>query len=96
MKDESNDEQLNELLSEDMFIELTPGQEAEQLVEEFATFATSLELCVDHIPEEHKNVRDKVEALAYALGAFGTDEMLILFKAMEKAHPEDFPPEEGK
>lgn len=87
-------EQGNEV--EGLFIELTPEQESEMLVTEFDDFAKSLELATPHIPAEHTSVTDKVNGLCAALRSITKEEMLILFNAMEAAHPTPTFDDEGE
>lgn len=96
MNNDPIEDQLDDQMLEQMFMEMTPEQEAQKLLEEFAVFAGSLEKSLEHIPEEHKNVKEKVEKLVYALGGLGVADMLVLFDAMDKAHPDDGAEEEGR
>lgn len=72
---------------EHLMLELTPEQESEMLVHEFEDFAKSLEVSVPHIPAENTSVAEKVNNLCAALRSISKEEMLVLFNAMETAHP---------
>ncbi len=94
MENFQQEEQDQNLLLQEMFIELTPEQEAEQLTGEFAEFAAKLEGTLPFIPEDKAHVKTKVEALVYAFGGLGTEDILVLFQAMDKAYPDEFTGEE--
>ena len=68
---------------EEMFVELTPEQEAIELVKEFNDFAGSVEQTIPFIPEDKSDVKEKVERLVTALQSFDEQDMLMLFRAMD-------------